>query len=67
MMRHIVFIIFLLCIKFTATAVDETDSLSRAAVMVIPYLPAMHLSDSDQDISEGSQIDLSEVRSSLRK
>ena len=67
MMKHISFFIFLLCIKFTATLFGETDSLSRSAVMVIPYMPAMHLSDSDQDISEGSQMDLSEVRASLRK
>jgi hypothetical protein len=66
-MKHFTAILFFLCINFFAAAGDNSDSLYRPAVMVIPYMPAMHLSDSDQDISEGSEMDLSEVRSSLRK
>jgi hypothetical protein len=39
---------------------------SKASVLIIPYMPAMHLSDADQDISEGSELNPMQMRAALR-
>ena len=45
---------------------QDSAALPAPSVIVIPYMPAMHLSDSDPDIAEESQMDLGEMRKSLR-
>jgi hypothetical protein len=55
----------LLCFAFLGLHAQNKDSV-QASVLVIPYMPGMHLSDSDQDISDESQMDLGEMRSSFR-
>jgi hypothetical protein len=60
------FSVSLLSIKKAFAFSDSTETM-RATVLVIPYAPAMHLSDSDPDIAEGSQMELGEIRAALRK
>lgn len=55
----------LLCFVFLSLHAQNKDSV-QTSVLVIPYLPGMHLSDSDQDIADESQMDLGEMRSTLR-
>jgi len=59
---------FLILVLASFSLLGQTsDSLPerKMSVMVIPYMPAMHLSDADQDIAEESQMDINEVRSDL--
>lgn len=65
-MRKLVFLL-LLFISFSAIG-QKNDSLPerKISVLVIPYMPAMHLSDADQDIAEESQMDIAEVRTTFR-
>ena len=46
---------------------DSSSTNEQASVLVIPYMPAMHLSDADYDISEGSQLEMPKMRSALRQ
>jgi hypothetical protein len=45
-----------------------TDSIQtqNTSVLIIPYQPAMHLSDADADISEGSEMNPRQMREALR-
>lgn len=45
---------------------DTAATHTYASVLVIPYMPAMHLSDADVDIADGSQMEIPEMRSALR-
>ncbi|MBL0104828.1 MAG: hypothetical protein IPP51_14345 [Bacteroidetes bacterium] len=56
---------FLLSFVFLTSQAQNKDSV-QASVLVIPYMSGMHMSDSDQDISDESQMDLGEMRSSFR-
>lgn len=62
--------ILLLLVTTSLSLIAQTsDSLPerKMSVMVIPYMPAMHLSDADQDIAEESQMEIGEVRNEFRK
>lgn len=48
-----------------ASSPDSTITPS-ASILVIPYMPAMHLSDADFDIAEESEMDQGEIRTRLR-
>lgn len=67
-MRKLTSFFTLLLVSFSLIG-QTNDSLPerKISVMVIPYMPAMHLSDADQDIAEESQMDISEVRAEFRK
>lgn len=39
---------------------------SQSNIVIVPYQPAMHLSDADADIAQGSDLDLGQVRQVLR-
>ena len=68
-MKFVLLLIFLANQPFHSPA-SSADSLATEnipSVLVIPYMPAMHLSDADNDISEGSQMEIPEMRSTLRK
>lgn len=56
---------FLFCFVFFSAYGQNKDSI-QTSVLVIPYMSGMHMSDSDQDISDESQMDLGEMRSSFR-
>lgn len=55
-------------LSFSAVQAETVaDSVaSPAAVMMIPYNPMMHLSDSDNDIADGSGMNVGEMRQALR-
>jgi hypothetical protein len=59
--------VFLLiaCNVFAGTS-DSSAVVKRNSVLVIPYRPAMHFSDTDTDISSGSEMNVSEMRAILR-
>lgn len=63
-MRCFIITLFSL-ISFSAFSQVKKDSVN-ASVLIIPYRPGMHMSDADQDIAEESQMDLGEVRSTIR-
>jgi len=68
-MRRFFVLVLISCLSISIKAALP-DSLSvndRSSVLVIPYMPAMHLSDADNDISEGSQMEMTDMRSALRK
>lgn len=50
----------------SAALSDSSMANERSSVLVIPYMPAMHLSDADYDISDGSQMEMPKMRSTLR-
>ncbi len=46
---------------------DSSDAgIKHASVLIIPYMPAMHLSDADPDISQGSEMNPQQMRETLR-
>lgn len=45
---------------------DTTSTVPSASILVIPYMPAMHLSDADVDIAQESELDPGQVREQLR-
>jgi hypothetical protein len=54
-------------IHFSATGQEDSVlAAPPASVLVIPYQPGMHLSDSDPDIAMGSEMDLQQMRSAMR-
>ena len=63
---------FCFCLVFSIATLhgvaSQPDSTvaKHASVLVIPYMPAMHLSDADPDISEGSEMEMPEMRKSFR-
>ncbi len=61
-------IILFLFLSATQSFAQQKDSVMvrKSSVLLIPYKPGMHLSDSDQDIAEESQMDLGEMRLSFR-
>jgi hypothetical protein len=62
------FILFVASAQFAyAAKTDSTSAVERPSVLVIPYMPAMHLSDADPDIAAGSEMDMMEIRSALRR
>jgi hypothetical protein len=52
--------------SFSSVA-DSTESKEKYSVLVIPYRPSMHLSDADVDISQGSEMEMPEMRAALRQ
>ena len=65
-----VFAIFIIIGLWHFSWSSPLDSLKvnePASVLIIPYMPAMHLSDADYDISDGSQMEMPILRSRLRK
>jgi hypothetical protein len=65
-MRIVLLACFYFFLNSTFAQTTEKTPPNKPTLLVIPYMPAMHLSDADQDIAEGSQIDLGEVRTKLR-
>ena len=67
--NRIFLIVLLFFFSSSPLFVKAQDDSSQAVpkVLLIPYSPMMHLSDSDQDISEGSQEEIGEMRQQLRK
>jgi hypothetical protein len=66
---------FLIALSF-ATFAQDNDTKSPTSnfqqpvtksVLVVPYMPNMHLSDADVDISQGSEMNMMEVRETMRK
>lgn len=56
---------FLVCsLKVSGMTPDSVSS--EGSILVIPYLPAMHLSDADFDIAEESEMDQGQVRARFR-
>lgn len=53
---------------WTNTNASVPDSITppQGSILVIPYIPAMHLSDADFDIAEESEMDQGQVRSRFR-
>ncbi len=64
-MRIIIFSFLLFTISTSAQSTDPAPEY-KPTILVIPYLPAMHLSDADQDIAEESGMDIGEVRERFR-
>lgn len=65
MIRAILFAALLL---FTASASARSENGRKAcAVLLIPYNPTMHLSDSDQDIAMASGTDIGDMRQQMRE
>ena len=53
---------------FASSSVSDTSTVNeQTTVLVIPYMPAMHLSDADYDIADGSQMEIPKMRSALRQ
>ncbi len=64
--------IFALSVLFLFTIYSKAGSPDSSAttpvsVLVIPYNPSMHLSDADMDISEGSEMEMPQMRATLRQ
>ena len=68
-MKYIFAILLLMNIALSANAStpDTTTTNPHPSVLVIPYMPAMHLSDADVDISQGSEMEIPEMRATLRR
>ena len=66
-MRKIFLSLLLICCAIFANSMQPDTLVSRASVLVIPYMPDMHLSDADPDIAIGSEMEFPEMRSELRK
>ena len=66
-MRNFSLLLLLNCCAIFANSIQPDSLLSRASVLVIPYMPDMHLSDADPDIAIGSEMEFPEMRSELRK
>ncbi|HRH67019.1 MAG TPA: hypothetical protein PLU53_12025 [Bacteroidia bacterium] len=65
--KRIAFSLLLITLCPTAKGAFPDSSLStQASILVIPYKPAMHLSDADFDIAEESEMDQGEIRSRFR-
>jgi hypothetical protein len=62
-------ILIIVILATTSLQAQTSDSLPerKISVMVIPYMPAMHMSDADQDIAEESQMEIGQVRAEFRK
>ena len=68
MKKFFLFIFFITNVFFSsASLLDSLMVNERTSVLIIPYMPAMHLSDADIDLSEGSQMEMPAMRESLRK
>ena len=68
MKNFFLFIFFITNVFFSsASLLDSLMVNERTSVLIIPYMPAMHLSDADIDLSEGSQMEMPAMRESLRK
>jgi hypothetical protein len=64
----LIFIGFLSLSLFSfASNPDSSTANVTSSVLVIPYMPSMHLSDADNDIAEGSQMEMPQMRSTLRQ
>ena len=61
------FLSLLLLLPSITFAQSETEESPRkTTVLVIPYQRAMHLSDADMDIAQGSEMDLAMMRETFR-
>lgn len=68
-MKSVFAFVFLINLSLFSLASPPDSSMvnEHASVLVIPYMPAMHLSDADNDISDGSQMEMPQMRSTLRQ
>ena len=68
-MKFKFYFLFLSAVTFSSveSSADSTSVVQQPSVLVIPYKPSMHLSDADQDLSEGSQMEMNVMRETLRK
>lgn len=68
-MKFQFYFLFLCAVTFCSfeSSADSTSVTHPPSVLVIPYKPAMHLSDADPDLSEGSQMEMHIMRETLRK
>lgn len=64
MVKRLLVFVFLNVLAFFQLNAAENG---HAAVLMIPYNPTMHLSDSDPDLSEGSGVNVGEMRRILRE
>ena len=58
---------FLPIVLATASAKSPSDQKKASRILLIPYQPAMHLSDADMDIATYSEMDLGQVRTEIRE
>ena len=65
-MRKILYAVLILFVIHQQSNAQSDTAALTASVLVIPYQPGMHLSDSDPDIAMGSQMNLQEMRDALR-
>ena len=60
--------LFIFISHFAGASVSDSSIINeQATVLVVPYMPAMHLSDADYDIADGSQMEMPKMRSTLRQ
>jgi hypothetical protein len=63
-MKKLIAAIFIL---LTSVCESAPDTLSAShTVLIVPYNKSMHLSDADMDISNGSEMEMPEMRETLR-
>ena len=67
MKNTFVFIFILISTSIAASVPDTVAANPHPSILVIPYMPAMHLSDADVDISQGSEMEIPEMRATLRR
>jgi len=68
-MKKIIVAAILSFTVFSSVAIAAADSSlasAKQSVLVIPYMPAMHLSDADPDLSHGSEMPMPDMRKALR-
>lgn len=50
-----------------AIPADSSNITPSSSVLIIPYKPAMHLSDADTDLSQGSEMEMPKMRETFRR
>ena len=65
-MKYLIFICLFAFPSFCIAQSTEPPIPTKPTILVIPYMPAMHLSDADQDISEESEMNINDVRVAFR-
>lgn len=68
MMKKILFIVFIGCgfVLMAQPAMQDSVKSFPAKILIVPHQTMMHFSDADEDISQFSKKDVSQVRNSLR-
>ena len=63
-----VFVFLMSQLFFSLASIPDSSIINESiSVLVVPYMPAMHLSDADNDISDESQMEMPKMRSTLRQ